>query len=177
MRQHLERDELRYAIWLDVETITGETIIPIMNYLRQRCNGPWFPPHLTLTSGISGDEAGIIDRFKALASDQPPFTLQPQGLRISGDFFRAITVATDLPAPLQAFRQHACQIYGLQSEKPYHPHLSLVYGELSDELLAIIRAELTAHEWPPLPIVGCSLWRLKGPVSNWRKVSDAALTG
>ncbi|TVR44208.1 MAG: 2'-5' RNA ligase family protein [Planctomycetota bacterium] len=177
MQNHLERDELRYAIWLNPDPQAQEALLPQMTALRQDLAGPAFPPHLTLTSGIAGIEEQLVDHLRVLAENQAPFRLQPRGIQVSGDFFRAITVAVDSPPQLLSFRSQACQRFGLDAMRPFHPHLSLAYGEVDNERLHHLRRHLETRSWPNLHIQRCSLWRLQGPVSNWRQVADVGLTG
>ena len=44
MRKHLERDELRYAIWLDPDAVCTEYVQPIMDKLCRELHGPAFAP-------------------------------------------------------------------------------------------------------------------------------------
>lgn len=173
----MERDELRYAIWLNPDVLSSEIFMPIMADLRERCNGPTFAPHLTLVSGITGDEREICATFESCAEQQAAFSLNPVQVRVSGDFFRAITVQSELPPVLRQFRHIIAQRFCLSVSKPYYPHLSLAYGEISDNILASIENELVQHVWPPISIESVSLWRLRGPVNNWRQVTTASLTG
>lgn len=177
MRKHLERDELRYAIWLNPDALCIEFVQPIMDKLRLNHNGPAFNPHLTLTSGITGPEGQIIDRFRSCAESQSPFALESQGIGVSGNFFRAITVGYSLPEELLRFRNTVRQQFQLEANSHYHPHLSLAYGEIPDAALQDTKEDLAQHAWPNITISSISLWRLKGPVENWRMTEHAALTG
>jgi len=177
MRQHLERDELRYAIWLNPDALCVEFTQPIMDSLRLRLNGPGFSPHLTLTSGLVGSEGQLIDIFRACAEQQAPFVLKPQGIGVSGNFFRAITVDCDCPEELKRFRQSTRSAFDLPPNTSFQPHLSLAYGEVADTDLASIQTELQAYAWPLIKVTSISLWRLKGPVENWRLTAHAALVG
>ena len=173
----MERDELRYAIWLNPDALCCEYLYPVMAKLRQTLKGPVFAPHLTLVSGIVGEEKDLIHTFQSCAEEQMIFTLHPSGVAISGDFFRAVTVNTTLPQQLHDFRAKVVKRFELTNAKPYHPHLSLAYGEISDEILAPVQADLQQRTWPNMTINSISLWRLRGPVSNWRMVTTASLTG
>lgn len=176
MRKHLERDELRYAIWLNPDALCVELVTPIMDKLRLNHRGPAFDPHLTLTSGITGSEGQIINTFHSCAEAQSPFKLRSEGIGVSGSFFRAITVGYHLTTELSQFRSRVRQHFSLEAHNNYHPHLSLAYGEIPDAALQDTKNKLTQHQWPDITISSISLWRLKGPVENWRMMANAALT-
>lgn len=167
---------LRYALWLDPDPDGLEPYREAMAQLRAQLGGPLLPPHLTLTSGIIGDEGEILRAFSDWVAGVAPWITRPlpRALAVrAGTPLRAVTVDVDAPAPAVALRARVRAAVGLDPDEPWSPHLSLAYAELDDAGAEALHARWVAVPWPPIRIVGCTLWRLEGGIEGWRPLAPA----
>jgi hypothetical protein len=174
----MTRDELRYAVWLDPDPAEAVVYQTVKDSLRERFGGPEFPLHLTLTSGVAGPEAACIDAFKAATDDLSAWRMQPHqpGLRIGdGNPYQAVVISCEPTPAAESLRRRVRLWAGLDPQQDWHAHLSLLYADLSPALKTVIKQELGDFVWPVISIGACSLWRLQGPVEDWRCVARCDL--
>ena len=91
-----------------------------------------FTPHVTLLSGLDGDEASLIETNRTLAAALDPFDLElttPEG---GTTFFQCIYMRVGASPFLSRTRQAAGTAFSLRAGG-YMPHLSLYYGDVSPE--------------------------------------------
>jgi hypothetical protein len=158
----------RHAIWLDPESRDADSLRQLMNDLRRAHGGPSFPPHLTLTSGLLGEQAVVLERFHALCAGHPASPCLIDEPVLGEGPFQALMLPCRCPK-LVALRQDVRRAWGLADE-PWTPHLSLWYGlgtRLPEQAVETVRRRRLSD----CLIAGCSLWYLDGPVENWRQVA------
>jgi len=172
---------LRYALWLDPDPACLGPYREAMDRLRAELGGPVFPPHLTLTSGVTGEERTVLRRFERWVAGVAPFTMRPLPRALSvraGSPYTAVTVEVDSPEPALALRATVRAAAGLDPAERWRPHLSLAYAELDQTAADALHERWAAVPWPPLTITGCTLWRLDGDaVERWRPLAPTRFHG
>jgi 2'-5' RNA ligase len=164
------------SLWLLPATGIREGLAQAIDTLAARLGTPRFEPHLTLLGAIERPEADVLARVRDLAAICPPLELPVLGIDGLDDPFRCLFLRLAATPALQQLREAAEAALPGREGRPFDPHLSLVYGELS----AAARSGL-AHEigpWPP--VVRFDVLRAqvtRGPVSAWCRLGLAPLAG
>ncbi len=91
-----------------------------------------FEPHVTLLGGFWEFESDVIARATALAQSLRSYPLTLNQIGSSELFFKAIFLSCDLTKESIAAHIRARTVFGVHSGSPYAPHLSLLYGKLSE---------------------------------------------
>ncbi|MFW5871049.1 MAG: 2'-5' RNA ligase family protein [Verrucomicrobiota bacterium] len=118
-----------------------------------------YPPHITLRTGVLVPPEKMeqfIGEFEALVHDVNPFDLKTSGIlagRLGGEYGNSPIACYEI-APSKALaslnaRLNSYQPYRKSNRTAFHPHLSIAYGDLTEEGLVAIKRFLKEH--PILP--------------------------
>ena len=98
--------------------------------LATQHNAPIFRPHVTLLGGIYATPAVAMHSTRRLAHSLCCFSLTPRGIAHSRAYFRCLFIELVLSPALLLARRQACRLFKLRHAN-YRPHISLLYGKLS----------------------------------------------
>ncbi len=123
------------AYWLLPAAPACEFFRETVRRLAAQCDAPLFEPHLTL--GLGHDSGGEADRTLAR------ITLRPVELRVAGvaftsKFTKTLFVRFDSSRPLLKLRDSL----GVERDKTFEPHLSLLYKKLPKARQARLAADI-----------------------------------
>ncbi|MBL8206922.1 MAG: 2'-5' RNA ligase family protein [Blastocatellia bacterium] len=127
MQSHIQR----YAIWLLPAQPDQHELQNRIQPLSQRFSSVPFPPHLTLFAGANQPLPTIQAAIEVACSDRTPFMLRSTGLQVSSAFFQTLFVEFAPHPGLSALAEQLRQELDPSSTRPFHPHLSLLYHEMS----------------------------------------------
>lgn len=158
------RHGVRPSLWLLPDE--APQIAEVLSQLAATHGGPRFAPHLTLLGSVPGE--ALADRAATLASQLSPMRMPTGPVVGSARWFRCLTLAVPASAALREARAAAEAGFGVPA-RPWSPHISLLYGDLSAEARARIAADL-----PPLPtavrLSTLALVATVGPAERWREL-------
>ena len=164
-----------YALWLvPAEPVFNLLAIQIAR-LSLELSTPQFDPHVTLLSGITLPEQEALARSAGLAARLTSFQIELGEMNCLDEYFRCVYAGVVQEVPILRARQIASEIFGIQGEPPYMPHISLVYGKLCLETRESIVAELASMAGRPFEVRRLALWRVRGPVREWTCVKEFEL--
>jgi len=126
-----------YHLWLAPEGDAQQLLQGVVERLAEAHDGPVFAPHVTLLSGLDGDEASLIDANRRLATGLEPFDLHLTTPEAGTTFFQCIYMRVGESRSLSRTRQAAGDAFALPAGG-YMPHLSLYYGDVSSERRAAV---------------------------------------
>lgn len=89
-----------------------------------------FEPHVTLLSGIKGDEDSIAEKIKLLSEEISPFTITINKISHSDYYYRCVILELALTPELEQAFETAKKIFDKTDTLTYLPHISIVYGDL-----------------------------------------------
>jgi 2'-5' RNA ligase len=155
----------------------GERLGAWIDRLADRFRTERFPPHVTLLSGLSGDEADLAGRTRVAAAALAPVPVHLDTVDGRDETFRCLFVRAVEPAPLAAAHARAAEAFGRAADPTFLPHLSLVYGRLPEEAKRDV-----AHEAAPDLDVRFEarvlhLWTTADPVPSWRELAAFPIGG
>lgn len=162
-----------YALWL---TPSGQAYRyltrKILAYSR-RHSTPRFEPHVTLLSGVTLPEEEAKSRSTALAARLAPFEIRLGKCDYTDEYFRCLFYRLAPSVAVADAQEIARQVFGLCDRRPYLPHLSLIYGNLSIEVKRRLAAGLSGDL--SFAVSRIHLYSVSGPPPGWRSVGTYTL--
>ena len=126
-----------YHLWLAPEGEALHRLQGVVEDLASAYGGPVFTPHVTLLSGLTGDEASLVETNRALAAALQPFELRLTMPEAGTTFFQCVYMRVAESPALLRTRQAAGEAFALPTGD-FMPHLSLYYGDEPPERRAAI---------------------------------------
>ena len=165
------------SLWLMPDGEPGERLGAWIDGLADRFGTERFPPHVTLLSGLSGDEADLAGRTRVAAAALAPVPVHLETVDGREEHFRCLFVRAVETAPLAAAHARAAEAFGRAADPAFLPHLSLVYGRLPEGKKRDLAREAA-------PVLGVRfearmlhLWATAGPVPSWRELAVFPIGG
>ncbi|TVU09422.1 hypothetical protein EJB05_42894, partial [Eragrostis curvula] len=123
-------DEVWYSVWaLPAEPARGR-LRRLMAGLRAVHGGPVFEPHVTVVGAIRLRRSAAVEALRAAAAGVRPYTARVASG--SGFYDCGCLLLEPTPEVMEA-SDHCCAHFGYQRPTPYKPHLSLIYGDRTEE--------------------------------------------
>ena len=175
MPKEMEPAGPRYSLWLMPEGEVQRQFADIIARLSERFGMPAFEPHVTLLGGLHGAERDIVSRISEIVRTMRPVEIRTSTLHSQEDYFRQFFVQVEKSRPLMETRARVKVLAGGRRERPYSPHVSLMYGSVPyqdrEALLMEMGGELvTEFETKTLHVVDTA-----GTPEGWRRVGAFAL--
>ena len=163
-----------YSLWLMPSPPIRDTLRATIQELARRLGTPEFEPHITLLGNINGAAASSSERLRSLAAALGSISVSITNLQTTDHFDRSVILLAD-GDQLHTANQLARAAVGVADADDYRPHLSLVYGSLSDDVRRF--AATQAQGLLPLrfPCTELRLYRTMGPVDEWRMLERVEL--
>jgi len=147
----------------------------VVEQLARLHDGPSFIPHITLLSGLRGDEQSLVAKTHRLADEVEELHIELAGPEAGTTFFQCVYMRVFESDSLLQARQAAGDTFGLPATD-YLPHLSLYYGPISDEQRAKIMAEVPDQARCNFAVSAIELIRASSDrPSDWHCVERAPL--
>ncbi|KAH6790271.1 RNA ligase/cyclic nucleotide phosphodiesterase family protein [Perilla frutescens var. frutescens] len=129
--EEVERDV--YSVWaLPQEELTPR-LKKLMDGLRSEFGGPEFEPHVTVVGAISLTESEARDRFNKACESLKSYTATVEKVATGTFFYECVFLLLHPTPEVVEASAHCCAHFGFKNSTPYMPHLSLLYGDLTDE--------------------------------------------
>ena len=153
--------------------------------MARQYNAPVFPPHVTVYAEIIEevpDPAATRAALEGVVAGIPPFTLKVTKIGTSNAFTKTLFIEFADHDELSALSQRLREMGTLRSEYDLHPHLSLLYANLSEEekqaLVDAVQLAFNAVEFDRVAAVtGAPEVNTREDVQSWRIIAEAALHG
>jgi len=164
-----------FALWVMPEGEIARRLSRWIDTLAVRFRTERFPPHVTVLSGIEGDEPEVLRRAAAAAASLKPFTVHVDGVDGRDEHFRCLFVQALEAGPLVAAHAAAARAFGREPDPAYQPHLSLVYGTLEPDTKLAVAHEAGSDVDARFDARRLHVWRTDGPIAQWREMAVLAL--
>ncbi len=162
-----------YSLWLEPSGNVAYKLQERIKKLSKEKDTPLFSPHVTLLGGLNSSETELIPLANTLASSVAPFELQLTKAGYLDTFYQALFIHVEENSQLQELRKNACRLFDCGEKNDYMPHLSLLYGDLSqkekERILNLIGREFYIH----FPVKNIVLMQTDGKPDQWQKVHAA----
>ena len=159
------------ALWLIPEQRAAEELRRVVEEYAARFGTPRFAPHVTLLSGI---EVCSPEDFAAWPASR--LTATCQGVSQSHDFYRCVVVEIDPSPVMQSLRESAERHFGHRGDDSWRPHLSLVYGDLQEEVRRRIAGDIgPSFEGRQLEMTAVEAVLIESDPSKWATLARKSL--
>ena len=145
--------------------------------LARRYDTPAFDPHVTLLSGMQLSEEEARLQLSGLATALGPVPIRLTVTSWGREYYHCVFAEVDRDERLIAARDRARTLFDVETQAPYRPHLSLVYGDIGLGLRQRVANELGSSlraEGFDTGIV--QLWNVAGGVGEWSLVAGMKLS-
>jgi len=165
-----------YSLWLVPENIAERQFAEAIDYLGERFPGPRFAPHVTLLSGLSGQEEDLAATTSSLANELNSFSVNATGLAMEPYYFKNFYLKLESSAKFLLAYQRANQAFKKSANSNFNPHVSLHYGTSTRDEKINMGSEIHSQIPGKLDIDKLYLVHITLAVPNWRIISRYELS-
>jgi len=163
-----------YYLWLMPQKGMVDEFQKIIQDLSEAYDTPDFEPHVTLVSGLSGNEDHLVKIIDAFTRGKHSLSVTINGIDYMHGFFTALVFNIQNTPEIDLFNAQTREHLNPFDQGPYHPHLSLLYGDITEEEKEHIIANLNLL---PRTITLDKLKLVKGhsEIERWRVIREWSL--
>ncbi len=167
---------MTYSLWLRPDRNTTEVLQGVIKQLAAKYDAPVFPPHITLLGAINCMETEVSQLAQSLASNARQFQVECQGLETRQRYFQCVYLRTRLDENLADIQKRASELSGQTLTEAYKPHISLLYGNVSEDSKQVMLANPLLKNLPSnFCITHIDVYATRGTPDQWRCVNSAPL--
>ena len=161
-----------YHLFLEPEGKLREEVAAIIGSLATQFDGPLFSPHVTLLARIPDqEEAVLIEKTKQLTRSLTPFEVVLGTVDIEQAHFRALYLHV-VSEEIKNACQRANELFSMQDEREYVPHMSLLYGNYAEAQKREVASMLEVPVDCSFVVNKLHLYKTDGEMSNWVKIAE-----
>jgi len=163
-----------YSLWLVPERDT-ETYVFLDQLIRNTAaqyRTSVFGPHVTLLGGVEGGEQDVCEKTRVLAGELSPYEIKLGEVGSNGTYFQILFSEIDQTHSVLNANALAQKVFGVD-KGDYFPHLSLAYGDLSNEQVVTLQrvvAQGCAIAGTHFVAQRTELWYTEGAIEEWYRV-------
>ena len=175
-----------HSLWMCPSGAANQVYSDIIVDVAQELGTFQFIPHITLVAAMLTGEEDVVKRARHLASQLAPYEFELGEISYRNAYFQCVYAKMKLTPDVIAANNLARNVFQeRQSDPPYMPHLSMVYGDLSetDKINVVIPKIIEkldrrdSSETQFLPVDSIQVWSTQGDVKEWYLVETIPLTG
>jgi 2'-5' RNA ligase len=175
MKPSNRREIGEYSIWLNPDNPAFNELSNEISCIGMTYDTPLFAPHITLIGKIQGREKDILEKTRGVLAQVCQIEVTLEQIESSENYYRCVYArAKKIPELLQA-NETARKSFGVNDAEEYMPHLSLAYGDVSEQTRAEMIAQIGDLKNRVFTIKSASLYSTKGPITKWYKLADFSL--
>ncbi|KAI5659820.1 hypothetical protein M9H77_28613 [Catharanthus roseus] len=122
-----------YSVWGLPPVELRPRLKKLMEGLRSEFGGPEFEPHVTVVGAIDLTEREARDKFKKACDGLKLYNAKVERVATGSFFYQCVYLLLHPTSEVVETSEHCCGHFGYMRSTPYMPHLSLLYGDLSEE--------------------------------------------
>lgn len=164
------------SLWLMPEAVARERLSATIEDLARRLGTPSFEPHVTLIGRLAPSAPEIVIAAEKLAASTPPFQLQLARLGHSAQYLRCVFYEIEDSPVLAELHRRARSLLRSDKDRPFFPHLSLVYADLDEPTRLRLVEEMAGENREPFPVNELQVVRTEGDVGDWRPLAAFPLS-
>lgn len=160
----------KYSLWLRPFGDIAFSIQQRINKLSEKYDSPSFEPHVTLLSGLRYGETELIHLTKTLASGLKPFDILLTKAGYRDKYYQSLYVHVKKSEELMKAYQTALQLFDIDEQEEFIPHLSLMYGDFSQEEKERILSVMGREFHIRFEVHSLLLVKTEGYPDEWEKI-------
>ncbi|MEK7536902.1 MAG: 2'-5' RNA ligase family protein [Patescibacteria group bacterium] len=164
-----------YSLWLVPDNKKLEFMAGFLNNVNKQTNTISFKPHVTLINDVKFKPEKIIKIMKQIARETAPFKITFINPVKSYEFYKSIFLRCRKSKGLMGTNNLAQKLFN--KKYAYNPHMSVVYGSISDSLKdkAIRLFNSSTIKSLSFTVNSICLCRAFGAVDQWEIVNNIPL--
>lgn len=123
----------KYSLWLRPFGDIAFSIQQRINKLSEKYNTPSFEPHVTLLSGLRYGETELIQLTNTLAAALTPFEILLTKAGYRDKYYQSLFAHVKKSEELMNAYKTAVRLFDIEETEEFIPHLSLMYGDFTQE--------------------------------------------
>lgn len=157
-----------YSIWLLFEKDVEKLLQSLINQFGYVTNSPTFIPHLTLISGLTGNEEDLFEQFEIFSSKVNSFFVRIKKIDFSDNFYRSLFIEIEKNDELRKIYNFASDIFNVKNDyDKFTPHISLLYSFEKAETKKNLIDKYLENLPVTLLINRIGFYRTEGKPSEW----------
>ena len=132
-----------YTIWMIPTGYAYARLISIIEELSRKFGTLRFEPHVTLLGEILLPKKEVLDKTRRLTELISSFEISLFDIGHSNQYFKCLFLNAEKSPDLMEAGRKARRVFG--RDEPYEPHLSLLYGNIDDDVKKEIEEELNVE--------------------------------
>ncbi|KAI3710101.1 hypothetical protein L2E82_39875 [Cichorium intybus] len=171
-----------YSVWALPPDDVTERLKKLMVGLRSEFGGPEFEPHVTAVGAISLTEDDARDKLKKACEGLKSYNATVEKVATGTFFYQCVFLLLHPTTEVMETGAHCWNHFGYKSSTPYMPHLSILYGDLTDEEKKKAQEKANALDQTveslSFPIVRLALYKTDTEdktLKSWEKVTEITL--
>ncbi|KAJ6754532.1 protein 2'3'-CYCLIC-NUCLEOTIDE 3'-PHOSPHODIESTERASE [Salix purpurea] len=174
-----------YSVWAIPPEDVRERLKKLMGGLRSEFGGPEiFQPHITVVGAISLTEQDALEKFRSACEGLKAYQAKTDRI-VTGAFpSQCLYLLFQSTPEVMDASAHCCRHFGYKRSNQYMPHLSLLYGTLTNEEKR--KAKEKTHvldesiDGLNFQISRLALWitdrKDNGTLETWKLISECSLS-
>lgn len=158
-----------YSLWLEPTGDQRNQLQEQIERLSREHGTPLFNPHITLLGGLQKPSEILIPPLQTLASFTNPFTVSLDEVGYRQRFYQCLFIHANPSDLLTNLRNKALQLFNT-TRGDYMPHLSLLYGDMSQERKQEIISDIGSSFDIHLGIKKITLVKTNGKPKGWKRI-------
>ena len=165
-----------YHLFLEPEGEVGKQLQDIITEVSRVSKGPNFSPHVTLLARIpEGEESHLVEKTNTIAGAMKKQRVTLQGISMEDSYYRALYLEILEKEELETIHTYATTVFAMTDEQSYLPHLSLLYGNYSQEQKEVFLKSVQVPSALSFEASTIHLYKTSGKPHQWKKIYSCSL--
>jgi 2'-5' RNA ligase len=165
-----------YSLWLMPSGKVRDFLFDKIKKISREYFTPIFEPHVTLLGEIILSEQEVMAKSTAMASGIHPFSIRFGSIDGHTDYFRSLFARVEESPEILHANQAARGIFNRQKDPLYMPHISLLYGMISQDFKEDIIDQIGKSFNLSFDVTSIHIVATIGEVSDWKKIAEIPLS-
>ncbi|PAU94823.1 hypothetical protein CK503_04955 [Aliifodinibius salipaludis] len=164
-----------YSLWLEPTGDVAYKLQQRIKDLSKKHDTPVFSPHVTLLGGLTASKTELVALTNTLVSSAPPFDLTLTKAGYRNTYYQSLFIHVAQNEGLTNLHSNACRLFDCPDEykNEYMPHLSLLYGDLSQQQKERILNKIGREFYIQFVAKKVVLLQTDGKPKEWKKIHTA----
>ncbi|KAG9448147.1 hypothetical protein H6P81_014275 [Aristolochia fimbriata] len=173
-----------YSVWAVPPEPVKERLQKLMGKLRDEFGGPAFEPHVTVVGAIRLPKMEALQKLRLSCEVNKPYTVRVNSVAKGTFFYQCVYLLVDPTPEVVEVSNRSCSHFGYERSTAYMPHLSLLYGDTSDdekekavEKVKSLDPEISNLSFEVSRLTLCKTDTQDKTLKSWEKIAEFDLSG
>lgn len=165
------------AFWIWGQFSESDTLYlnQLKDKIQKNLQSPIFDVHITLTGPYLEIDNCLIDKLKVYCEKNSPIQINLKNFQFKKEFYKSFYLSVKHSQKLLNLRKEICLLNNFKSNKNYEPHISLAYGNYTqDKKINLIKKLPKIKD--KIKIEKISLVDVNEDLNHWKVLKSFKLT-